>query len=140
MSACWACVIPISARRKRNLADGRLLPGQARDLRGTPALIKGLTWGRFPADRTFDANRVREALAEAGIEAVIPPKSNRTNRRLPAAVDRDTRKWRPLIRICVTKPGERGASPWAAARPMQAAAHSSPLRQRPFTRRNAHLA
>jgi hypothetical protein len=39
------------------------------------------------ADRAFDANWVREALAEAGIEAVIPPKSNR---RFPAEFDRDT--------------------------------------------------
>ena len=47
----------------------------------------------MPADRAFDANRVREALAEA----VIPPKSKRSNRRLPAEFDRDTRKLRHLI-------------------------------------------
>ena len=46
------------------------------------------------ADRAFDANWVREALAEAGIVAVIPPKSNR---RFPADFDRDTYKWRHLI-------------------------------------------
>ena len=77
-----------------NLVDFRLLPGQAHDLRGTAALIEGLSCRQLPADRAFDANRVREALAEAGIEAVIPPKSNR---RFPAEFDRDTYKWRHLI-------------------------------------------
>jgi transposase len=77
-----------------NLVDVRLLPGQAHDLRGTAALIEGLSCRQVPADRAFDANRVGEALAEAGIEAVIPPKSNR---RFPAEFDRDTCKWRHLI-------------------------------------------
>ena len=77
-----------------NLIDFRLLPGQAHDLRGTAALIKGLTCGQLLADRAFDANWVREALAEAGIVAVIPPKSNR---RFPAEFDKETYKWRHLI-------------------------------------------
>jgi len=77
-----------------NLIDFRLLPGQARDLRGTAALIEGLSCRQLLADRAFDTNRVRKALAEAGIEAVIPPKSNR---RFPAEFDRDTYKWRHLI-------------------------------------------
>ncbi len=77
-----------------NLVEFRLLPGQAHDLRGTAALLEGLTCGQFLADRAFDANWVREALAEAKIEAVIPPKSNR---RFPADFDRDTYKWRHLI-------------------------------------------
>ncbi len=77
-----------------NLIDFRLLPGQADDRRGTAALIEGLTCGQFLVDRAFDANWVREALAEARIEAVIPPKSNR---RFPADFDRDTYKWRHLI-------------------------------------------
>ena len=77
-----------------NLVDFRLLPGQAHDLRGTAVLIEGLTCGQFLADRAFDANWLREALAEARIEAVIPPKSNR---RFPAEFDRDSYKWRHLI-------------------------------------------
>jgi transposase len=77
-----------------NLIDFRLLPGQAHDLRGTAALIEGLSCGQLLADRAFDANWVREMLAEARIEAVIPPKSNR---RFPADFDRDTYKWRHLI-------------------------------------------
>ena len=77
-----------------NLIDFRLLPGQAHDLRGTAALIEGLTCGQFLADRAFDADCLRNALTENGIEPVIPPKSNR---RFPAEFDRDTYKWRHLI-------------------------------------------
>lgn len=77
-----------------NLVDFRLLPGQAHDLRGTAALIEGLSCGQFLADRAFDANWVREALDAADIKAVIPAKSNR---RFPADFDRDTYKWRHLI-------------------------------------------
>lgn len=83
-----------------NLVDFRLLPGQAHDLRGTAAPIEGLTCGQFLADRAFDANWVREALAVAKIEAVIPPKSNR---RFPAGFDRDTYKWRHLIENFLAK-------------------------------------
>jgi transposase len=77
-----------------NLIDFRLLPGHAHDLRGTAALIDGLTCGQLLADRAFDANWLRDALTGAGIEPVIPPKSNR---RLPAEFDRDTYTWRHLI-------------------------------------------
>ena len=44
-----------------NLTDFRLLPGQAHDLRGTGALIDGLTCGQLLADRAFDADWLREA-------------------------------------------------------------------------------
>ena len=77
-----------------NLIDFRLLPGQAHDLRGTAALIDGLSCGQLLADRAFDANWLREALSAAKIEAVIPPKSNR---RFPAEFDKETYKWRHLI-------------------------------------------
>ena len=77
-----------------NLIDFRLLPGQAHDLRGIAALIEGLTCDQFLADRAFDANWLREALTSAGIEPVIPPKSNR---RFPAEFDRHTCKWRHLV-------------------------------------------
>ena len=70
------------------------MPGQAHDLRRTAALIAELTCGQLRADRAFEANWLREALAEAGIVAVIPPKSNR---RFPADFDRHTYKWRHLI-------------------------------------------
>ena len=76
------------------LTDFRLLPGQAHDLRGAAALIDGLSCGQFLADRAFDANWLRDALTDAGIEPVIPPKSTR---RFPAEFDRHTYKWRHLI-------------------------------------------
>jgi transposase len=72
-----------------NRIDFRLLPGQAHDLRGTAELIDGLSAGHLLADRAFDANWLREALSEAKIEAVIPPKSNR---RFPTEFDRETNK------------------------------------------------
>ena len=74
-----------------DLIDFRLLPGQAHDLRGTPALLDGLVCGQFLADRAFDADWLREALEAASIEAVIPPKSNR---RFPPDFDREAYKWR----------------------------------------------
>ena len=77
-----------------NLIDFRLLPGQAHDLRGTADLILRLACGKLLADRAFDANWLREALTDAKIEAVIPPKSNR---RFPAEFDRHTYKWRYMI-------------------------------------------
>jgi transposase len=77
-----------------NLIDFRLHPGHAHDLRGTPDLIVGLACGKLLADRAFDANWLREALKNAKIEAVIPPKSNR---RFPAEFDKHTYKWRHLI-------------------------------------------
>jgi transposase len=77
-----------------NLVDFRLLPGQAQDLLATAELIDGLSCRQVLADRAFDANWVREALIGAGIEPVIPPKSNRS---FPAGFDWDTCKWRHLI-------------------------------------------
>ena len=77
-----------------NLTDFRLLPGQAHDLRGTAVLTDGLRCGQLLADRAFDADWLRDALTGAGIEPVIPPKSNR---RLPAEFDREAYKWRHLV-------------------------------------------
>ena len=83
-----------------DLSDFRLLPGQTHDLRGTAALIAGLACGQFLADRAFEANWLREALTDAGIQPVIPPKSNRgrvsnvveiggrRNLRVPRSTDR----------------------------------------------------
>ncbi|MHC0052772.1 hypothetical protein [Actibacterium sp. D379-3] len=74
-----------------NMIGFRLLPGQAHDLRGTAALIEG-GCGQSLADRASDASWFREVLT--GIEALIPPESNR---RFPAGLDRDTCQWRHLI-------------------------------------------
>jgi len=45
-------------------------------------------------DKAFDANWLRDFLAERSIMAVIPPKSNRKN---PASCDMEVYKWRHLI-------------------------------------------
>ena len=57
-------------------------------------MIDGQSCGHPLADRKFDSNWLHEALSEARIEAVIPPKSNR---RFPAEFDKETCKWRHQI-------------------------------------------
>ena len=46
------------------------------------------------ADRAFDADWLRNALAERGIAPVIPPRKNRKH---PADYDEEMYKWRHLI-------------------------------------------
>ena len=77
-----------------NLIDFRLMPGQAHDLMKTRELLDGVCCQNLLADKAFDANWLREILTERGIEAVIPPKSNRTN---PASCDMEVYKWRHLV-------------------------------------------
>ncbi|HGG05421.1 MAG TPA: IS5 family transposase, partial [Aliiroseovarius sp.] len=77
-----------------NLADFRLVPGQAHDLRAVPELIEDLTADHLLADRAFDADWLHAKLADRDIAPVIPPKSNR---KFPAAFDKETYKWRHLI-------------------------------------------
>ena len=48
----------------------------------------------FLADRGYDADAIREEIAAAGVEAVIPAKANR---RTPAPHDRVKYRWRNLI-------------------------------------------
>lgn len=48
----------------------------------------------FLADRGYDADAIRAEIAAAGVEAVIPAKSNRRN---PAQHDRVKYKWRNQI-------------------------------------------
>ncbi len=61
-----------------------LTPGQACDLEGSDVLLPELVSdvGSFLADKAYDADeRVLTLLSDAGVEAVIPPKSNRKERR-----------------------------------------------------------
>ena len=46
------------------------------------------------ADKGYDADAIRDALANADVEAVIPAKSNR---RTPIPHDREKYRWRNLI-------------------------------------------
>lgn len=68
------------------LVELRLLPGQAHDLRGVPDLTGGLAARHLLADRSFDADWLRLALAKHGITPVIPPK--RTAASLPNSTAR----------------------------------------------------
>ena len=97
------CARSAAAHHKDHGPDGchgqpdRRLPlarTEARDLRGTVALIEGLSGGKRLLGRAFDANRLRDVLSEAKAEAVIPPKSNRC---YPGELECETCKWRHLI-------------------------------------------
>ena len=46
------------------------------------------------ADKGYDADAIREELAKASVEAVIPAKSNR---RIPIPHDREKYRWRNLV-------------------------------------------
>ncbi len=52
------------------------------------------------ADKGYDADAIREELAKAGVEAVIPAKSNR---RIPIPHDREKYRWRNLVERLFSK-------------------------------------
>jgi len=73
-----------------------LTPGQAHDLPGADVLLDQIDEiGALLADKAYDAEqRVIERLKEAGCQAVIPPKSHRTEHR---EYDEQMYTWRHLI-------------------------------------------
>ena len=72
-----------------------LTGGQAADLAGADALLPAVAAATVIADKGYDAEaRVLAPLREAGKEAVIPPKRNRTEQR---EYDRDLYEARHLI-------------------------------------------
>ena len=71
-----------------------ILPGQAHDLAGAPALLDGLPFAAFAGDKAFDAGWLLEELEGRGAEAVIPSRRNRT---VPREHDRDVYGWRHLV-------------------------------------------
>jgi transposase len=72
-----------------------LTPGQAHDLDGADELLPVLDADTVLADKAYDADkRVIEPLLAAGKQPVIPPKSNRKERRY---YDRELYKARSLI-------------------------------------------
>jgi hypothetical protein len=73
------------------LTQVRLLPGQARDLRGA-ALLEGLIRGHFRAGGAFEADRVPAAPVDWRNVSAISPRSAR---RFPAGRNRDPCNWRP---------------------------------------------
>jgi len=73
----------------------RLTPGQTHDLIGADALLTDVRAGAVIADKAYDADeRVVLPLNQAGIEVVIPPKSQRKTSR---DYDREIYKARHLI-------------------------------------------
>ena len=74
-----------------------LTPGQAHDLDGADALLPAIIDNiqALLADKSYDAQeRVLAVLEHAGVEIVIPPKSNRISQR---AYDKELYKARHLI-------------------------------------------
>ncbi len=65
------------------LVDLVLLPGQAHKLKVLEALIEGVTFDAFIADKAYDADWLLDKLLELNPEmkVVIPSKSNRETRR-----------------------------------------------------------
>ncbi|MBP6433172.1 MAG: IS5 family transposase, partial [Sphingorhabdus sp.] len=73
-----------------------LTPGQTHDINGFAPLFRMITdkIEAFLADKGYDADAIRDEIARAGVEAVIPAKSNR---KTPAPHDRGKYRWRNLV-------------------------------------------
>lgn len=77
-----------------------LTPGQAHDVNGFSPLFWMITdkIEAFLANKGHDADAIRDEIAKAGVEAVIPAKSSRKS---PAPHDREKYRWRNLVeRAC----------------------------------------
>ena len=57
-------------------------------------MIDGLAFDALIADKAYDADWLRQALDERGIEAIIPA---RAGRKAPADHDAEMYKWRHLV-------------------------------------------
>jgi transposase len=77
-----------------------LSPGQVHDSRAALALLHGVTGGGVIADKAYDSNDIRRAIAEAGMRAVIP--SNRSRKTL-IPHDIEIYKTRNRIERCFNK-------------------------------------
>ena len=77
-----------------NLIKFCLLPGQRHDLIGVNGLLEGLSYEALIADKAFDSDDLRQRIADAGADAVIPP---RRHRKTDISYDKDMYKWRHLV-------------------------------------------
>lgn len=77
-----------------------LTPGQRHDVTQVEALIDSYEFERFTADTAFDADWLRELLAENGVQVVIPPRSNRTEQ---IDYDKHLYKERHLVECFINK-------------------------------------
>jgi transposase len=80
-----------------------LTPGQAHDVQGFGPLFRMVAHRieALLADKGYDADAIRAEIAAAGVEAVIPAKSNR---RIPIPHDREKHRWRNLVARLFSKP------------------------------------
>jgi transposase len=77
-----------------------LTPGQRGDATQAQALLQGFAPRRVLADKAYDANNLRDAIADAGAEAVIPCLPIRKR---PIPHDAEAYKARNLIERCFNK-------------------------------------
>ena len=71
-----------------------LTGGQAADILQAEDLISGICFEHLLADRGYDANRLRERIAEEGAEAVIPSTRSRSK---PIPYDKHIYEERNLV-------------------------------------------
>jgi transposase len=79
-----------------------LTGGEAHEVKGHDALMElcDTESGKLIANKGHDSDAIRDDLAERGVEAVIPPKSNRTT---PIDHDAQAHKRRNRIERCVNR-------------------------------------
>ena len=77
-----------------------LTAGQRHDVTQAEALIADFAFERLIADRSYDANDFLHRLAEKEVEAVIPPRKNRTEQR---EYDQHLYKERHLVECFINK-------------------------------------
>jgi len=71
-----------------------VLPGPSHDLVALPMLLDPVDFTPWIGDKACDPDALQDRLADRGVEAVIPPKKNRT---LPRTFDGDTDRDRHRI-------------------------------------------
>lgn len=71
-----------------------LLPGNAAESPGLVPLVGGIATNEVIADKAYDTNSIRKALAAQGIIAVIPSKRNRKR---PYPLDKERYRTRHLV-------------------------------------------
>ncbi len=86
-----------------------LTPGQVHDSKQSEALIEGFEFDKVLADKGYDSDRFRAAIAAAGAEAVIPSTAARAT---SIPYDKDTYKERNLVErlFCLLKQFRRIAT------------------------------
>ena len=97
-----------------NPISSHLTEGQACELDGADVLLPQLKANIVIADKSFDADQqALEPLQQAGKEAVIPPKANRTVQR---EYDRELYKARHLIENFLLNSSSSAPSPLATTK------------------------